>query len=302
MVISFCGHWANGSVVAKANGEAAELYPAPQLNIEEPLEFSSDHEAIRRATTNLQLSDGTQISVDIVIPPGNHAARSLPCVIQPSDNADLLTREWDGILTQTSQPVTPASFRHGFVEISYDAPNFVRSSATEATVETMRNNAIRRFHLVEGGILTSRFALSAAFTIPEVNPDQIYASGRGVNGLHALLLAAHDPRIRGCIVEDPIVQIDAHFTPEQLAQARKFVDLSHFAVRHSPATHVAHYRCAILFSGSPQTFAAPATEAFLQKLQQRGVSVERTTPERLPQDAADWLVRMGAKDPPRLSQ
>jgi ribosomal protein S27E len=291
-------HEENVPVSVTAAGQPTDLYPEITTARITPLKVQLDPNGDRAGETYVKFHDELRAFIAVTIPKGAHAPRSLPCVIYCRDYSDLLTREYDPAKRDWSLPFQAVSLKNGFVSVRY-VPEYRYDYTVGSNLPLgERKHAIQRYGEKQGGVADARGAVNVALTIPEVNPQQLYTVGRGADGLYALLLAAHDPRIRGCIVDDPIVSIEEHYGKERLAAlSRDFVDTSTFAIRHSPLTHVKHYRCAMLFAGSPAKLSATATQQFITQLQTNGLSVQTVDSARVDSAASDWLVRMGAVRP-----
>ena len=97
-----------------------------------------------------------------------------------------------------------------------------------------------QFMAAEAGVADAQVAIEYALRhMPEVDPSRLYAAGAGSSGTVALLLAANDPRIHGCAVRAPIVDLA---TPLALYHNRlneMVQDATAFLVDHSPYKRIA---------------------------------------------------------------
>lgn len=105
------------------------------------------------------------------------------------------------------EPMLPYVER-GFAVIAYETdgcqPDFDREPTPGDIAEMTR-----RYVASKAGLVNAKRALSFALErFPEIDADQLYTIGHSSGGKQALLLAAHDDRIRGCVAFAPACQMD----------------------------------------------------------------------------------------------
>jgi dipeptidyl aminopeptidase/acylaminoacyl peptidase len=67
---------------------------------------------------------------------------------------------------------------------------------------------VAAFHKAQAGIANARKAIDLALAqIPDIDPKQLYVAGHSSAGTLALQVAAHEPRIKGCIAYAPCVKV-----------------------------------------------------------------------------------------------
>ena len=105
------------------------------------------------------------------------------------------------------EPMLPY-VEQGFAVVAYETdgcqPSFEREPSALDIVKMTR-----RYVASKAGLVNARRALSYALDrFPEIDANQLYAIGHSSGGKQALLLSAHDERIRGCVAFAPACQMD----------------------------------------------------------------------------------------------
>jgi dienelactone hydrolase len=71
--------------------------------------------------------------------------------------------------------------------------------------------AVEQFHAADGGVLDAATALDFALQrFTEINPGRIGCAGHSSAGMHALLLARKEPRIKACCAYAPSLDVPDH--------------------------------------------------------------------------------------------
>jgi dienelactone hydrolase len=105
--------------------------------------------------------------------------------------------------------------------------------------------AYQAFNAAGAGTVNGRNALEFALArLPMVDPERIFSAGHSSAATLSLLLAAHEPRLRGCIAYAPAIDLETHFadllaSPQTSAVLPGFAQ---FAKRSSPLTHAGRIR------------------------------------------------------------
>ncbi|MEZ6134762.1 MAG: hypothetical protein R3C53_07625 [Pirellulaceae bacterium] len=125
----------------------------------------------------------------VLLPPGNHAPGSIPCLLVAPAGTNLMTGANTGPYFESHIPYLEA----GFAIMDYEldgSPDY----ATDA------NDATRAFIDAQAGLVNSRNVIDFVLQkMPMVNPNQIFAVGHSSGGTHVLLLGEHDPRLAGVV-------------------------------------------------------------------------------------------------------
>ncbi|BDI32428.1 hypothetical protein CCAX7_44790 [Capsulimonas corticalis] len=94
--------------------------------------------------------------------------------------------------------------------------------------------------------------------VPQVDPKRIYSAGHSSAGTVALLVAAKDRRIRGCLAYCPPTDLMAEHADEISALQDVMPDISVFCTKNSPSTNVKRITCPVfLFTSLADTVVSP---------------------------------------------
>jgi dipeptidyl aminopeptidase/acylaminoacyl peptidase len=116
-----------------------------------------------------------------------------------------------------------------------------------STAET--STAYEAFRAAKGGLANAKNALEFVLArMPKVAPSRIYAAGHSSAGTVALLFAAHEPRLAGCLAYAPVADVEAH---HQDLSANPFAGIAFpgvklFIRQSSPMTHAGRFTKPIL--------------------------------------------------------
>ncbi|MFI5380259.1 MAG: hypothetical protein ACHRHE_13250 [Tepidisphaerales bacterium] len=124
----------------------------------------------------------------------------------------------------------------GFAVVAYDVEGAVpRANA----VGPAAIGPLVGFMAADGGVADGRLAIEYVLRhVPEADPSRLYAAGAGSSGTVALLLAAGDPRIRGCAVRAPIVDLATPLAPYKERLNEMVQDAGSFLADHSPVNRI----------------------------------------------------------------
>ncbi|MGB7344347.1 MAG: dienelactone hydrolase family protein, partial [Pirellulaceae bacterium] len=152
------------------------------------------------------------------------------------------------------EPMLPY-VEQGFAIIAYETDGCQPSFDRDPTVSDIAQMT-RRYVASKAGLVNAQRALSYALEkFPEIDADQLYAIGHSSGAKQALLLAAHDERIRGCVGFAPACQMDFG---SQMTVARigggDAAELSHEVNRSMPLVHAKNTKVPMLlvYSSSDQ--------------------------------------------------
>ncbi len=211
----------------------------------------------------------------LYLPPGEHAARSLPCIVIAPAGSTLLAGMdlGDGDLPEHIPYV-----KAGCAVLAYelDGPSSFDDTDTDALRE-----AYDAFKDSRAGLVNGRNAVDYVLAkIPEVDPARIYAAGHSSAATHALLLGAHEPQLAGVIAYAPATDLPKRMGP-QMPIFRFFLpDLVDFVTQSSPSTQIEGLKNkpVFLFHAEDDSNCPIAdTRAFAEKLKAQGTEVKLVT-------------------------
>jgi dipeptidyl aminopeptidase/acylaminoacyl peptidase len=236
----------------------------------------------------------------LYLPPGEHAPKSLPCIlIAPAGSTLLAGME----LGEGDEPEHKPYVKAGCAVLAYelDGPEFDSGDLGE-----MRE-AFDAFKTSRAGLVNARNALEYVLAkIPEVDPARIYAAGHSSAATHALLFAEHEPRLAGVIAYAPASDLPKWFANR--LQVVRFVlpGSVDFVTQSSPSTHRQRLKCpTFLFHAEDDTTCEIGqTRQFAEQLKEQGTDVTLVTVatgehydsminEGIPA-AINWLKQRGA--------
>lgn len=230
---------------------------------------------------------GSAMSLRVYLPPGGEEPKSLPCVLVAPAGTNLLSGAGLEPLDEDAYHDETLPYAEaGIVAVLYsiDGESPEESGGEEAQGEEMKV-AYAAFEKAGAGTLNGRIALEFVRSrLPMVDENRIYSAGHSSAATLALLLAAHEPRLRGCLAYAPAVDIEAHFS--DLIDT-PFVELTlpgirHFAKRSSPLTHAGRITAPVFlfFADDDEMIEAGSYRPFVDKLRTSNPQVTlKTVPE-----------------------
>ncbi|MDZ7620781.1 MAG: prolyl oligopeptidase family serine peptidase [Patescibacteria group bacterium] len=213
---------------------------------------------------------GERDRLSVYFPPGDHAPRSLPCVLIAPAGSNMLSGM---ALSEGDQAEHTPYVSAGFAVVAYelDAPIDLEN----CTVPEARQ-AMRRFGAAQAGLVNARNALDyIAHRLPEVDSNRIYAAGHSSAGTVALMLAEHEPRIKGCAAYAPCSDPEERYRSDgiqlRMALPGAFELLAHW----SPRNNEEKLHCPLFLFHARNDSNVPYQETadFAQRLQQLGKQV-----------------------------
>jgi hypothetical protein len=207
----------------------------------------------------------------LYIPAGKHAPQSLPCVLMSANRYNHLRGGW---LTPAKVNEFETYAKEGCAVVAYELDGRNQAQPFNDVEERRDFDAFKNSR---AGLVNARNAFEYVLRhVPEVNPKHIYAAGFAQGGSHALLFAAHEPRLSGVIAVEPDIDIPAKIGPLILnLTSEKMPDVIDFATQSSPHTHVKRIRCPTFLYGTdidPDKSIA-ALKTFGNKLTANGAQV-----------------------------
>jgi len=262
---------------SSSNATASDMTSLPEGQIPARPEFarsfaSGVQMASTAYTSGSQPAMSTQLR--IYLPPGQHADKSLGCVLVAPAGTNLLCgSDIDGEdYHDEALPYAEASY----VTIRYSLDGGIDD--LEAATPSQMSAAYQQFRNAKGGILNASAAVSFVLArMPEVDPQRIYAAGHSSAGTVALLAAMRDERISGCIAFAPCsdpTAFHSDFANEAFVSTL-FPGMKEFDAAHSPMKHSDQLTCPVfLFQAADDTVVEPTeTRQFARKLLQTNSSV-----------------------------
>jgi acetyl esterase/lipase len=208
----------------------------------------------------------------LYLPEGHHAPGSLRCVLIAPAGGDMLTGMSLGEGDQAEHlPYVNA----GMAVVAYELDGNQVDESLDSDSPTAMYDAFRASC---AGLVNARNALEFVLDqVPEVDPKQIYAAGHSSAGTLALLLAAHEPRLDGCVAFAPAADLVEHFEPLGMrVMGAIYPDAADFIVRSSPATHAQSINCPVFLfhADDDETVEPEQSRDFAERLEAAGKPVE----------------------------
>jgi dipeptidyl aminopeptidase/acylaminoacyl peptidase len=164
--------------------------------------------------------------------------------------------------------------RAGFAVVAYSLSGHVPDPTSDAQVA----EGIRGFMQADGGLVNARTALDYALArVGKIDPERVYAAGRGSAGTLALLVAEHDPRVKACVAFAPVIDVSARLGPQTIdTVARRLGGFREFVARVSPRAQLEKLRCPVfLFHARNDKNVPPAQSVtFADDLKQTNPNVK----------------------------
>lgn len=206
----------------------------------------------------------------VYLPAGEHAQGSLPCVLICGAGSTLLHgMELSDIEEEGDSDEHFPYARAGIAVVAYEL-----DGPSESFGELPAAKEYEAFRAACAGVVNARNALEFVLAkLPEVNPRQIFAAGHSSAGTAALLFAAHEPRLAGCIAYAPCTDLESRFPGIQVRIfSAELNGLPDFLCQSSPLTHVGRIRCpTFLFHAEDDSVCEIAeTQRFQALLQAQG--------------------------------
>lgn len=219
-------------------------------------------------TTSVTLQPGTTpgagAQIRIWMPGGQPAERSLGCVFMVSESFSFLNGSAIGDLSNpqdlsTAFPLLQPFLSAGYAVVTFSIDGEVREQLTlqssEADFTRAWQDAHQRFKAGFAGLVNLRNAVEWVSTkVNAVNTQKMYIAGVDEAGAFALLGAAHEPRLKGCLVVNPQCNLLRHYAEDvdidELPYQPAGTD-TEFLGRCSPNNHVADIQCPVYVCSIP---------------------------------------------------
>ncbi len=211
----------------------------------------------------------------IYLPKGSNAPKSLPCVFIVGAGAVPLTGM---TLSTEDQPEQIPYAQAGFVVVAYEIDGYLPNPQNATDQQFV--GALNEYQASEAGLINARNAIEFALAkIPAVDPQRLYTAGHSSAGTQALLVAAKEPRIRGCIAYAPVVDV-AKDLRDDLPLLRTLVsNFDTLLVTASPKSNESRLRCPLFLFHARDDQVVPVAESIglAGRLKASGKVVELVT-------------------------
>ncbi|MBI3865861.1 MAG: prolyl oligopeptidase family serine peptidase [Planctomycetia bacterium] len=199
-----------------------------------------------------------RMQLRVYLPPGEHAAGSLGCVLVAPAGTNLLTGNGldDPDYHSEALPYALA----GYAVVTYSLDGALTAGLEDASDSEM-STAYRAFSAAFGGLANARAALEFVLArLPQVDARRIFAAGHSSAGTLSLLFAEHEPRLKGCIAYAPQPNVEEHLSAmlRLLTLTGGYPGIVDFVRRSSPQTHMARIKCPVfLFWSADDSVVTP---------------------------------------------
>lgn len=306
--------------VPPVSGSATELFPVATvpLPVLPPLGDLLPVPGSRVVLYDVNFADvnagstlpGSQGKMRLYIPPGSHGTKSLGCILVAPAGTNLLVG--NNLDDPTYHAETVPYAEAGYAVLFYSLDGGVVGNLQVAGARKLADG-YRSFHAAHAGVVNGRNALEFVLArVPQVDPERVFAAGHSSAGVLALLFAAHEPRLKGCIAYAAACDVETRLADvaRDPAAARVFPGIGDFIRRSSPRTHLDKLdRPVFLFHAADDSNEPIATtEQFAADLQRmerpvtfhralRGDHYQAMIDEGIPR-AIDWLKQLPGESAP----
>jgi acetyl esterase/lipase len=229
----------------------------PAREIEPGIMFSEIH--LQRGPSAGPAQPGHSGKLWLYLPSGQHAARSLPCILIAGAGSNLIT----GMdLGDGDRPEHLPHVRAGFAVLAYELDGALPDNSKQNMQALARSS--RAFLNAQAGLINARVAIEYATTqVPSIDPKRLYTVGHSSAATIALLVAETEPRIAGCAAFAPAVDVRANI-PEQAQEAiiQLVPGAEDFFTRFNPREHESKIACPLFlfYADDDNRFASQVRE------------------------------------------
>jgi dipeptidyl aminopeptidase/acylaminoacyl peptidase len=226
------------------------------------------------------------IRVWIYLP--ENGPKTVPAVLIGPAGSTML---WGMTLGEGDRPEHLPYVHAGFAVIAYDIEGAVPKGAqwSEAIIGT------KAFESAGYGVADARLALDFALArVPQIDGARVFSAGHSSAATLSLLVAAAEPRIRGCIAYAPVCDVGKQLRPETAnVFSRIFPNAQMFLQKSSPVNHIAEFHCPVFLFHADDDSVVPASGVveFAERLKKANQPVTLVTVET--GDHYDSMIRKG---------
>jgi dienelactone hydrolase len=184
----------------------------------------------------------------VYLPPGEHAEKSLPCVLLAGAGDDPTTGM---VLRAGDRQVHLAFARSGYAVVAYEMDGALVNS--DDSSEEQDAAALEAFLVAKAGLVNARNAIDyATEKIPQIDTKRFYTAGFGSAGTMAVRLAESDYRIKACMAFNADIDTSVNFDSEARAHLGQMVPGSgELFTTYNPKMHAGDLKCPVfLFSAA----------------------------------------------------
>jgi dienelactone hydrolase len=219
---------------------------------------------------------GQTMALSAMLPPGDHPAASLGCVLVPPAGAmELIGHQHESVsYFDEYLPYLAA----GYVVVHYETDGGLLRPQQEPSPDEL-GLAYRVFSKSAAGLVNGRNAIEFILQkLPMVDPQRIAAAGHSSAGANVLLLAAHEPRLSAVIAYGARAQV----RPEILQlvsdpqYSHNFPGAVDFLYQSSVSSHLSRIGCPVFLFHAQDDPVVPASESLWMsdRLKERGAPVQ----------------------------
>jgi dipeptidyl aminopeptidase/acylaminoacyl peptidase len=220
---------------------------------------------------------GEAMELRIYLPPGNHAAGALRCVLVAPAGTTLLSGTDIG-------PLDPDGYHDeclpyaeaGMAVVMYSLDGNLDDADSEDREKTRK--AYESFRDAQAGLVNARNALDFVLArMPQVDRTKIFAAGHSSAATLSLLFAEHEPRLAGCVAYAPAADVEARLkeVTDNPFSNLTYPEIKTFLKRSSPKTHADQLAIPafVFHAADDKNVPAADTRDFTANLKARGADV-----------------------------
>jgi len=217
----------------------------------------------------VHLPGGHDARVLWIFEPQHRSSAKLPCVfIAPDSSTCFYGKSLRGANLRGYWPYAEA----GFVVVAYSldgATSYFNSNQVVAGID--------RFRAAHCGVDNERAAVDYALAnLPYVDPKRLYAVGHSSGGTMALMAAAHDRRIAGCVAYAPACDVSSRVNKLGAFELSiRVPGFTSFLKTCSPINYTSGIHCPVFLFHADNDGNVPRSdvEAFVDKLRRTNPNV-----------------------------
>jgi dienelactone hydrolase len=181
----------------------------------------------------------------------------LPLVLVPPAGSTLLAGMALGDGDRAEHyPYVRAGFAVGSFENDGNVPHGPGGASDAAELK-----GAREFRDARAGLNNAKAALDFLLAkAPDVDPNRIFIAGHSSAATLALLVAEHEPRIKGCVSYCAVCDVETRLAPFLSPFDRDMPGYRDFIRFSSPTTHVKKLTCPVLLFHARDDTTAPVSE------------------------------------------
>ncbi len=179
---------------------------------------------------------------------------------------------------ETEHVVVMPYIRQGFAVASFSIPGIVSAedfsnAKLKQQVSPEMVRSLATYFNLNAGMNSARAVLDTLLERePALDHERIFVAGHGTGGTTALVFAAHEPRLKGCVVYAPVIDLDKWLSPRMIANLDKALPgVANHIRRSGPLAHLRRIGCPVFLFHARDDLDTPCrrAESFVEQL--RGV-------------------------------